>query len=92
MKMEVEIGKVTHYYDHIQVAVLSLTDGLKLGDRVHIVGHATDFIQRISSMEVEHHTIVWVKPGDNVAVKVSQPVHEHDIVYRIVEESLEPIP
>jgi hypothetical protein len=92
MKMEVDIGKVTHYYDHIQVAVLSLTDGLKLGDRIHIVGHATDFIQRISSMEVEHHSIVWVKPGDNVAVKVSQPVHEHDIVYRIVEESLEPIP
>lgn len=90
--MEVEIGKVTHYYDHIQVAVLSLTDGLKLGDRIHIVGHATDFIQRISSMEVEHHSIVWVKPGDNVAVRVSQPVHEHDVVYRIVEESLEPIP
>ncbi len=89
--MEVEIGKVTHYYDHIGVAVLSLNDGLKLGDRIHIFGHSTDFTQRVSSMEVEHHSIVWVKPGDNVAIKVAQPVHEHDIVFRVVEETLEPV-
>jgi translation elongation factor EF-1alpha len=89
--MEVEIGRVVHYYDHLSVAVLSLAESLKLGDRIHIVGHSTDFTQRITSMEVEHHSILWVKPGDNVAVKVIQPVHEHDIVYRVVEEKLEPI-
>lgn len=89
--MEIEIGKVIHFYDHINVAVLILADGLKLGDKIHVVGHATDFTQRISSMEVEHHSIVWVKPGDKVAIKVNQPVHEHDVVFRIVEESLEPI-
>lgn len=88
--MEVEVGKVTHYYNHIGVAVLSLTDSLKLGDRIHIRGHSTDFSQRITSMEVEHHSILWVKPGDNVAVRVAQPVHEHDIVFRVVEEELEP--
>lgn len=89
--MEVEIGRVTHYYSHLSVAVLSLMDSLKLGDRIHILGHSTDFTQRVTSMEVEHHGILWVKPGDNVAVKVIQPVHEHDIVYRVVEEALEPI-
>jgi translation elongation factor EF-1alpha len=89
--MEVEIGRVVHYYDHLNVAVLSLTDSLKLGDRIHIIGHSTDFTQRITSMEVEHHSILWVKPGDNVAVKLIQPVHEHDIVYRVVEETMEPI-
>jgi putative protease len=89
--MEVEIGRVTHYYSHLSVAVLSLTDSLKLGDRIHILGHSTDFTQRITSIEVEHHSILWVKPGDHVAVKVIQPVHEHDIVYRVVEEALEPI-
>lgn len=89
--MEVEIGKVVHYYNHIHVAVLSLTDSLKIGDKIHIVGHATDFTERISSMEVEHHSIVWVKPGDNVAVKVNQPVHEHDIVFRITEEAQESV-
>lgn len=89
--MEVEIGRVTHYYSHLSVAVLTLSDSLKLGDRIHFYGHATDFTQRISSMEIEHHSIVWVKPGDNVAIKVSQPVHVHDVVYRVVEEMLEPL-
>ena len=88
--MEVEIGKVTHYYNHLNVAVLSLKQSLKLGDMIHIIGHSTDFTQRVGSMEVEHHTIVWVKPGDDVAVKVAEPVHEHDHVYRVVEEALEP--
>jgi putative protease len=90
--MENEIGKVTHYYNHIHVAVLSLTDNLKLGDRIHIVGHATDLIERVASMEVDHHPVEWVKPGDNVAIKVLEPVHEHDKVYRIVEQSPEPHP
>ena len=89
--MEVEIGKVQHYYSHLGVAVMSLVDDLKLGDRIHIYGHATDFSQRVTSMEIEHHHVLWVKPGDNVAVRVIQPVHVHDTVYRIVEEELEPI-
>lgn len=89
--MEVAIGKVTHYYDHIGVAVMTLEDSLKLGDKIHIVGHSTDLIQRISSMQIEHHGVVWVKPGDNVAIRVIEPVREHDVVYRIVEEIAEPV-
>jgi len=88
--MEVEIGKVTHYYNHINVAVLKLDDELKLGDMIHIFGHTTDFTQRIGSMEVEHHMVEWVKPGDDVAVKVIEPVREHDIVYRVVQKEPEP--
>jgi hypothetical protein len=64
---------------------------LKLGDKIHILGHSTDLIQRISSMQIEHHGVVWVKPGDNVAIRVIEPVHEHDVVYRIVEEIAEPV-
>jgi len=88
--MEIEIGKVKHYYNHISVAVLALEDGLKLGDRIHVRGHCTDFTQRVSSMEVEHHLVLWVNPGDEAAIKVIEPVHEHDVVYRVVEALLEP--
>lgn len=88
--MEVEIGKVMHYYNHINVAVLSLTDTLKLGDKIHIMGHTTNLIERVASMEVDYHSVEWVKPGDNVAIKVNEPVHEHDKVYLIVEEAFEP--
>jgi putative protease len=87
--MEVEIGKVRHYYNHLQVAVLSLTGNLKLGDKIRIRGHTTDMIERVASMEVNHHPVDWVKPGDDVAIKVTAPVHEHDTVYLIGEETPE---
>lgn len=85
--MEVQVGKVTHYFNHLNVAVLKLTDALKVGDRIHVLGHATDFIQKIGSMEVDHQSVVWVKPGDDVALKVIEPVHEHDIIYLVAEEA-----
>ena len=88
--MEVEIGRVAHYYNHLNVAVIKLNDSLKLGDKIHIFGHTSDFTQRVASMEVNHHTVVWVKSGDDVAIKVIEPVHEHDAVYRVVEEAFEP--
>ncbi len=88
--MEVQIGRVTHFYGHICVAVLRLNENLKLGDKIHILGHTTDFTQRVNSIEIEHHPVVWVKPGDDVAIKVIGPVREHDIVYRVTEEETEP--
>lgn len=88
--MEVEIGRVTHYFNHLNVAVLKLTDNMKLGDTIHILGHVTDLTEKVSSMQVNHHAVVSVKPGDDVALKVNEPVREHDIVYRVVEEAPEP--
>jgi len=88
--MEVEIGRIIHYYNHLNVATLRLNNDLKLGDMIHIFGHTTDFMQRVASMEVNYHTVVWVKPGDDVAIKVIKPVHEHDAVYRVLEETFEP--
>jgi len=88
--MEVEIGRVTHFYGHICVAVIQLNESLKLGDKIHILGHTTDFVQRVTSIEVEHHPVVWVKPGDHIAIKVIGPVREHDAVYRVTEDITEP--
>lgn len=90
MRMEAEIGKVTHYYSHLNVAVLQLTDHLKAGETIHFLGHTTDFIQKVGSMEINHHHVVAVNPGDNVALKVIEPVREHDTIYRVTEEALEP--
>jgi putative protease len=90
--MEIEIGRVSHYYDHLSVAVISLIDELKLGDKIHIVGHHTNLTERVGSMEVNHHSVVWVKPGDSVAIKVPSRVHEHDKVYRVVEDLTEHAP
>jgi len=46
--MEIRIGKVTHYYNQISVAVLELIDELKIGDTVVFLGHTTDVTQEVT--------------------------------------------
>ena len=84
--MEKLIGKITHFFKKINVAVLEITDDeLVIGDTIHIKGHTSDFTQKISSMQVEHQEIEKAKKGDNIGLKVENPVHEHDEVYKVTE-------
>lgn len=87
--MESAIGTVIHYYGHLNVAVLQLTDRLKVGETIHIFGHTTDFTQVVASMEVDHHRVVVVEPGEDVALKVVEPVREHDTIYRVTKDVLD---
>jgi hypothetical protein len=84
--MEQHIGRITHYFKHISVAVLEVSAGLKVGDVVHIQGHITDFTQPVQSMEIEHHQVQSVGPGADVALKVIDHVRKGDLVYKVVEE------
>jgi translation elongation factor EF-Tu-like GTPase len=77
------IGKVTHYFGKIGVAVIKLEDNLKVGDTIRIVGGETDFTQTVESMEVEHQKIQEAKPGDSVGLKISQKVREGYKVYKL---------
>ncbi len=83
--MEQRMGYVTHYYNRLEVAVLELTDELKVGDTIHIFGHTTNFIQPVESMEIEHQQVQSVKPGAEVALKVIDKVRKGDAVYKIIE-------
>ncbi len=82
----VRIGTVTHYFDHINVAVLNLTEKVSVGDMVHFLGHSTDFKQEISSLQIEHKPVTEAKPGEDVALKVVQRVHPNDGVFKITGE------
>ncbi|MBI2624836.1 MAG: hypothetical protein HYW70_00655 [Candidatus Nealsonbacteria bacterium] len=77
------IGKVSHYFGNIGVAVLELTDKLKEGDTIRIAGGETDFNQIVDSMEVEHKKVKEAKPGDSVGMKASQKVREGYRVYKL---------
>jgi translation elongation factor EF-1alpha len=79
------IGKINHYYGHINVGIIELSDSLKVGDKIHIKGHTSDFTQDISSMQIEHASVNEAKAGDLVGIKVEQKVHDHDQVYKIIE-------
>jgi len=81
--MEKQIGKVTHYFDRIGVAVLELEDGLKIGDTIHITGRRTELVQPVFSMEIEHQKMQAVGAGADVALKVDEKVHEGDKIYRV---------
>jgi len=84
--MRTRVGHVTHYYNRIGVAVLYLIDDIKLGDTLLILGHTTDFIQPVYSMEVEHQKISSACPGMQIALKVMRPVRGGDLVYRLVAD------
>jgi translation elongation factor EF-1alpha len=76
------VGKVTHFFDNISVAVLALTGTIRVGDSLHFLGHGTDFMQTVGSMEIEHKSVESAKPGDDVALKVEQRVRPNDAVFR----------
>ena len=78
-----QIGTITHYFDHLSVAVLNLKEKLRVGDTVLIQGHSSDFQQTIDSMQIDHKAVEQAKPGDDVAVKVSQKVHPNDKVFKV---------
>src|SRR5882672_636580 len=45
---EERVGFVTHYYGHISVAAIRLESGsLRVGDTIRILGHTSDFRQRV---------------------------------------------
>ncbi len=77
------IGKITHYFGNIEVAVIELSDTLKVGDNIRIVGGETDFTQIVDSMEVEHKKVEEAKKGDSVGLKVGQKVREGYKVYKL---------
>ena len=81
---EQRIGTVTHYWNHLHVAGVSVSDGeLREGDRIHVKGHTSDFEQRVESMQIDHEKIRVAKPGDEIGLGVIEHAREHDVVYRV---------
>jgi putative protease len=79
-----EVGKITHYFTGITVAVVELTDTLSVGDRILIQGATTDLEQTVASMQIEHENVTTAQGGQSIGLKVEQRVREGDKVYKIV--------
>lgn len=74
------IGSVTHYYGKAGVAILLLEAPLKVGDRIKFSGHGADFEQTVESMQMEHESISSAAAGQQIGLKVGQPVKEGALV------------
>jgi len=77
------VGEITHYFGNIGVAVIELSDTLKVGDNIRIIGGEADFTQNVESMEAEHKKVEEAKKGDSIGLKVDQKVREGYKVYKL---------
>ncbi len=78
--MAKEIGKVTHWYDKISVAVIKLSAPLKVGDTVQVKRGETEFEETINSLQIDHKDVKSAKKGDEVAKKLSEKAKEGSVI------------
>ncbi len=75
------IGAVTHFFGHIEVAIVKFKVPIKVGTKVQFKGATTDFSETIKSMQYEHKPVQLAKKGQEVGIKVGDKVREGDEVY-----------
>lgn len=78
------VGKITHYFSNIEVAVIKLSEALAQGDEIRIMGgENTDFNQEVKSIQVDHKEVKKAKKGDSVGLKVAEKVRDGYSVYKV---------
>jgi len=80
---EKRIGSVDHFFGNISVSMIKLTDALKVGDRIRVKGNTSDFVQDVSSMQIDRVSTQEAKAGDLISIKVDQKVRKDDAVYKV---------
>jgi len=83
MENKTPVGTITHYYDKIGVAIVELSDKLKVGDTIAIEGKTTKFTQKVESIQIEHINVEEAGGGESIGLKVDQKVREGDKVYKV---------
>lgn len=83
---DIKIGKVTHYYDKIGVAVVELDGPIVVGDRIKFVRGGEDlFEQEVASIQIEHEKKESAGKGEVVGLKTDSGVKEGAEVYKIAQ-------
>lgn len=79
-----KIGRVTHYYDKIGVAVVELSGTLAVGDKIKFTRGGEDlFEQAVESIQIEHEKKDSAGKGEVVGLKVNSEVKEGAEVYKV---------
>ncbi len=76
------VGKVTHYFNKLGVALIELSGDVKDGEELSFEGTTTNFTQKAESMEIERKNVEEAKAGQAIGMKVKDRVREGDLVYR----------
>lgn len=79
------IGKITHFYPKISVAVIELEHTLNVGDKIAIERGEEMFEQNVDSMQIEHENIQQAKAGQSIGLKVKDKTKEGAKVFKVIE-------
>lgn len=77
------IGKVTHYYDHIGVGVLSLKSPLSVGDSITLKRGEHKFSQVVESLQIDHENVPKATKGQEVGLKLKEPIKGGALVLKV---------
>lgn len=77
------VGKITHYFPHVNAAVVKLKASLKAGDTIRIKGHTSDFRETVTSIQINHVPINDAKKGDEIGLSVASRVRAGDTIYKV---------
>lgn len=80
-----QVGKVTHFYGKIGVAIIEVSDTMKVGDQIKFQSGDHEFEQPVDSMQVEHQNVQEAKSGDVVGLKANEKVQEGALVFKVEE-------
>ncbi len=79
-----KIGKVTHFYDKIGVAIVDLDAPLGVGDKIKFVRGGEDlFTEEVKSIQIEHEKVDSAKKGDVIGLKTNEAVKEGAEVFKV---------
>jgi putative protease len=83
--MKTKIGKITHYFSKIGVAVIELEGTLKVGDKISIETVSGEVVeeQTVKSMQIDKNPVKEAKAGQAIGLKVGEKVHENNVVYKV---------
>jgi putative protease len=78
-----KIGKVSHYYDKIGVAIVELDATLSVGDKIKFVRGGEDmFEETVESIQIEHEKVESATKGQVIGLKTEKMVKPGAEVYK----------
>ena len=79
------IGKISHFYPKISVAVVDLEDTLRVGDKILIERESGSLEQNVDSIQIEHENIREARKGQSIGLKVNERTREGAKVFKVIE-------
>lgn len=77
------VGKITHYFPNVGVAVVALSAALEVSKDIEIEKEGNIVKQKVKSMQIEHKALQKAKKGQEVGLKVDSEVKVNSLVYSV---------